>query len=93
MVAVSEFEGRLREANVGPSLVLACYFCIVYDVGCQAVPLEGAEFLASAIASFAVGCLVNFQGLLIMSFYDAGDVWHAAVADLQRVPVKDSAQF
>ena len=52
MVVVPELERGFREANVGHSLVLACDFSVVNHVGLQALPLEGAEVLVSAVAQF-----------------------------------------
>ena len=52
MVVVPELEGEFCEANIDHSLVLACDFSVVNDVGRQALPLEGAEVLVSAVASF-----------------------------------------
>ena len=93
MVVVPELEGGFREANIDHSLVLACDFSVVNDVGRQALPLEGAEVLVSAVASFVGSFLVFFQSLLVVGFDDSGNVRHATVTDLECVPVEDAVEF
>ena len=93
MVVVPELERGLRDANVGHSLAGACDFSVVDEIGRQAVPLEWAEVLVPAVASFTVRFLVFFHGLLVVSFDDAGDVRHAAITYFECVFVEDAVEF
>ena len=93
MIVVSEFEGGFREADVGHLLVVACDFRIVDDVGCQAVPLEGAAVLVPTVASLAGLCLVNIQDLPVVGFDYTRNVRQATIADLQCVTVEDSVEL
>lgn len=93
MIVVPKLERRFREANIGLTLVLTFDLSVVNDVWRQALPLEGAEVLVSAVARFVSGFLVFFQSLLVVGFDDSVDVWHAAVADLECVPVEDAIEF
>ena len=94
MVAIPQLEGGLCETDVDHRPVWASDLGVVDYVGRQAVPLEGAEILIPAVARFSAGSfLVFFQGLLVVSFDDTGNVRHAAVTDLKCIPVEYAMQF